>query len=246
MNHGFDIPNHLSVMNFVWIVVIQCSDSRWHKWRLFNDWRFKWLIYFDYFLPARDGVDNDKIHKIVTNKNSALEADSFRALCLSILRFVNSVKEDGVSQVQKLEVLLNVPWVVEQVFLERLFKIKANKAASSQIEPETLTVCLLVPLQENVAMRNGTLFQTEKIFSRDKSAKAQATSVIANFLGYNAVIGKFQIFKAELIACEKTFFIKGPISLRFFINIVDLFWRSRHHKYRVAKAGNFTNYDIAR
>ena len=81
-------------------------------------------------------------------------------MCLFLLRIVNSVEEDWVSQVQILKFALNVSWIVGQVFLERFFKGKANETAFSQIESEALTVLswMLVPLQKYVAVGNGTLF----------------------------------------------------------------------------------------
>jgi len=55
---------------------------------------------------------------------------------------------------------LNVAWIVGQVFLERFFKGETNETAFGEIESEALTVLswMLVPLQENVAIGNRTLF----------------------------------------------------------------------------------------
>ena len=71
-------------------------------------------------------------------------------------------------------------------------------------------------------------------------------SVIANLLGYDTVISKSQVLKAEVIAFVKTVSIDCFVFLLLLVDIVNLFRGSRDHKNRVAEASDFTNSNVLR
>jgi len=81
--------------------------------------------------PLSDCVHYDDVHKLVINQDATLESHSHWSSCFSLGWIIDTIKEEGVGQVQELKVFLNHPWVIYKTFLKCLFECEADETVFS-------------------------------------------------------------------------------------------------------------------